>query len=541
MKGQKKSLPKSFAWLNWLSLGLLFLLFLSFFSHNLTAFTQDLGRHLKVSELIVQTGKVPKTNLFSFAFPQFPFINHHWLPEVIFFLINQAFGLNALILLKIILGGLAFFSLLAVIHKRLGWNTSLAWGFLMLLLFKQRTAVRPEIFSFLFLSIYLIILNRRQYFQKWSWVLPLIQLLWINTHIYFFLGPSLLFFYLLDQAISFKLKKKALTRPLLVFLLSSLACLVNPNFLQGALYPLRVFENYGYQIVENQSFFFMTRYFGKIYKPYFLFIFLISLISFGLTLKKQTFYRMVSFLFFSFLGFQAIRNIPIFALGIFILAAPGLSLIKKEISDKLKLPTVASFMLLFYLLFIPVNLSLIYQNISNQTYKSKFSNKRFGFGQVKGASAGTDFILKNKISGPLFNNFDIGSFLIFRLYPQYQVFVDGRPEAYPADFFKQVYIPMQSNEETWRQVDEVYNFNFIFFSHTDITPWAIQFLRKTSQAKDWQLVFLDDYVMIFLKKNQQNQPLIKKLALKKESFYFSCQREVDCLARMKNALRILGW
>jgi len=202
---------------------------------------------------------------------------------------------------------------------------------------------------------------------------------------------------------------------------------------------------------------------------------------------------------------------------------------------------MASFMLLFYFFFIPINLSLIYQNISNQTYKSKFSNKRFGFGQVKGASAGTDFILNNKISGPLFNNFDIGSFLIFRLYPQYQVFVDGRPEAYPADFFKQVYIPMQSHEEIWQQIDEEYNFNFIFFSHTDITPWAIQFLKRISKDETWQLVFLDDYVMIFLKKNKQNQPLIKELALERRNFSFSCQKGVDCLARMKIALRILGW
>jgi hypothetical protein len=58
-------------------------------------------------------------------------------------------------------------------------------------------------------------------------------------------------------------------------------------------------------------------------------------------------------------------------------------------------------------------------------------------------------IAKN-LKGPIFNNFDIGSYLIFRLYNKSlpagrQVFVDGRPEAYPASFFQITYILMQQD------------------------------------------------------------------------------------------------
>lgn len=542
MKDQKISFFKFFVFLNWFSLGLIFLLFFSYFCHNLTSFTQDLGRHLKVGEIIIQQKKIPKTNLFSFTFSQFPFINHHWLAEVIFFLINKYLSLNSLIFLKIVFTSLAFFSLLIFIGKRFSWIVSLGWGLVIFFLFKQRTEVRPEIFSYFFLSIYLIVLSNLRSFKKYFFLLPLIQVFWINTHIYFFIGPTLLFLFFLNHLIFSKLKKKKeLIKIFGVLVLTSLACFFNPNFIKGALYPLFVFKNYGYRVVENQSFFFMSRYFDKIYDPYFLLIFLISLISFLITLNNQSFYKITSFLFFSFLGFQAIRNIPVFALAVFILVSQNLFLIKEKFISKLNSESISNFKLLFYFIFIPLVLFLSYQSISNQVYLKRFRNKRFGLGKVKGAEAGVDFVLKNKISGPVFNNFDIGSFLIYRLYPQEKVFVDGRPEAYPATFFKQTYIPMQEKKEKWQQIDQQYNFNFIFFSHTDITPWATQFLKRISTNNQWQLVFLDDYVIIFLKKNNLNSQIIEKSSFNENNFHFSCQKQIDCYARIKRILNILGW
>src|SRR3989338_9141741 len=71
---------------------LIFVLLGSFLVHNFDTIGQDIGRHLKVGEIIWQTKEVPKTNLFSFTEPDFPFINHHWLSEVIFFGIFSYFG-----------------------------------------------------------------------------------------------------------------------------------------------------------------------------------------------------------------------------------------------------------------------------------------------------------------------------------------------------------------------------------------------------------------------------------------------------------------
>src|SRR3989344_1225371 len=87
---------------------LLFILLASFLIHNFDSVGQDIGRHLKVGEIIWQTGEVPKTNLFSFTEPDFVFINHHWLSEVMLFGIFSATGFTGLILVKTLLVLVAF-------------------------------------------------------------------------------------------------------------------------------------------------------------------------------------------------------------------------------------------------------------------------------------------------------------------------------------------------------------------------------------------------------------------------------------------------
>ena len=75
----------------------------------------------------------------------------------------------------------------------------------------------------------------------------------------------------------------------------------------------------------------------------------------------------------------------------------------------------------------------------------------------------------------------------------------GRPEAYPVSFLQEVYIPMQGNKELWDKYSQEYGFDFIFFEHTDITPWAQKFLKIISNDKNWEMVYSDNSEVIFVK------------------------------------------
>jgi hypothetical protein len=527
---------KTFFWLNIIALLVLVLFFLSLFLHHLTAFNQDLGRHLKLGQIILDKGRVPLKNLFSYTYPDFPFINHHWMPELVFYFFAHNFGFNSLIILKLALYTVSFFMLFFYVKKISGWPKALSIGFLVLWFFHERTEVRPEMFSFLFLSFYFIALNSKKIWRQYYYLLPLIQLLWVNSHIYFFLGPVLLTF----KLISAKLHSKPSKKIFLVLIASLGACLLNPNFLKGALYPLFVFNNYGYQVVENQSFLFMSSYIGKIYNPFLLILVFLSLLSYAAALKKQTFFSWSSFIFFTIFGFLAVRNIPVYVQFLFIPLSKNLFYISNYLKKRIDYQDFLSLKMFFYFLFVPILLFLSWQRFSNQIYLENFSLKRSGFGNLENGKKGVEFILQNKIQPPVFNNFDIGSYLIYKLYPQQQVFVDGRPEAYPADFFKNIYIPMQADKKIWQKIDKKYNFNYIFFNHTDITPWSITFLKNTILDKNWSLVYLDDFIIVFLKNNQTNKNIINRFEIKKDNFNYNCQGQIDCYARIKRIINTLN-
>jgi len=234
--------------------------------HSLNSINQDIGRHLKSGQIIWETKSVYKTNLFSFTEPNTPFINHHWLSEVFFYLLNGLIGLKGLILLKVSLVLLAFILVARAVFQKTGIWPILISLIVGIFVFTHRTDIRPEIFSYLFLSFFLFAIFKSKYAKshKWLYFLPLIQVFWTNMHIYFALGPMLLFLFLIDRLIHNKsyndIGGRYIKKLAVIFTATSLATLINPNFIKGALLPFNILKNYGYTIVENQSIFFLKDY-----------------------------------------------------------------------------------------------------------------------------------------------------------------------------------------------------------------------------------------------------------------------------------------
>ncbi len=481
-------------------------LFIGFF-HPITSINQDLGRHLITGEIILKTFSVPKTNLFSYTYPNFPFVNHHWLSEVFYSISFQIIGFNGLLALNTALILLSFGLIIAFVYKKINAITFLFCSLLYLPILFERTDVRPESFSFLFLSLFIFILYKfREKFTKWILILPFIELLWINMHIYFPIGIVVLFLFLIDAIAPFiqnlfqDFDSNQIPKPvqknnifILFFILmaSTLFTLANPNGLKGALYPLEVFQNYGYSIQENQNIFFLWNY---SHNPAILFfavsvilLFLFSIISHKITCSAA----LLISIFFSILALTAIRNFPLFVFATLIPFAKSLS------NVKLSLPKHIKTVFVVFLL-----------GLSAFEVQQVYAKNGFGFGVATGAKQGVDFFIKQDLKGPIFNNFDIGSYLIYRLYPKEKVFVDGRPEAYPSRFFQETYLPIQIDEKKFELVDKQYNFNTIFFSHTDQTPWAEKFLKQITQNNQWRLVYLDDFTAIWTK-DKDVKPIIK--------------------------------
>jgi hypothetical protein len=473
----------------WLGVILLTVFCLSF--HTLEVeWNQDLGRHIRLGEIILEEKSIPNTNLFSYQEADFPFLNHHWLSEVVFALIYNGFGNNGLILLKTFLIVLVWGVIFWLVSQKIPPPWAAFLSILPMLVFRERIYARPEFFGFLFFGLFLLIFTKaREGKINLLWWLPILQLAWVNFHISFIFGLFLigvnLIWFLKERA--FKLKK-AIKKTLLPLTLAILANLINHNFIKGALAPFLIWQNYGYQIVENQSIFFLADFGYRASIIFFKIGFVFGLLF---IFNKKRLIDFLAWLVLSIVSAWQIRHFPFWAIYSFWFWGDNFEFFLKKIPSKMKQyfdwgTRTVSLLIALFLIFV-YSTSLI--------YRWSDSNRSFGFGGDQPAQEAARFLIKNFPKKKIFNNFDIGSYLDY-FYPDIRVFVDSRPEAYPQEFWQE-YKKVQSDWDYWQKLEKKHNMEVVFVSHADQTYWAKTFLVNLYQDKRWRLVYLDENVVIF--------------------------------------------
>ncbi len=489
-----------------------------FFAIPINFSTADLGRHLTNGALLMQgVTDVLYTNFYSFTEPDHPFTNHHWGSGVLMHLVHASAGFKGLSLLYILLSIGALLVMVRATAISIAPRWVLLVATLMVPLFAYRTEVRPEGFSYLLLAVYYLLLSKHQsgkldFGPLLLWMLPL-QLLWVNLHIFFFLGLGMVGVFLVDALV---LKRDSPRVRELLLLLASLVAvsIINPHFHRGLLAPLTIFDEYGYMIVENQTVFFLQERFGN---PQFIHLEILAVFAIGASvwsIARGIWWQMLPELLLSIgflaLSFMAVRGIPMFAL----FSIPLFARVLAALSDGLHFKTRETLMRL-----IPVaGIALCGIFIAMPgTYAS--ANKGYnGLGLFNGVETSGRFLKKSGIPGRIFNNYDIGSYLVYYFGEGGRVFVDNRPEAYSVAFFDSIYKPMQEDDAVFRQMTERYDLNVICFYRHDETPWAQPFLIRRTQDPEWVPILVDEVSLILIRNLPANRPWIERYALPREMF-----------------------
>ncbi|OHA19886.1 MAG: hypothetical protein A3C08_01015 [Candidatus Taylorbacteria bacterium RIFCSPHIGHO2_02_FULL_47_18] len=470
---------------------LLFALYGFFLAHKIDLTTADLGRHIKNGEILFQDTSVLSKNYYSYTNPDFPVLNHHWVSGAMFYFAYKLGGFPLIQVFFIFLSFSAFAVFLLAARKNATWGIIGLAALLAIPLLGERTEIRPEVWSYLFAGLFFLILSRK-YKLGTLWLLPIIEIFWVNTHIYFLLGPLLIGAFLLEALIK---KRDVFLRLLSVFGAALAAMLVNPFGHRAITEAIGIFENYGYKVAENQSVWFLERL--GMHNPNF-FIFKIALAALVLSyvavlIKNRVEFRFAHFFVMagvSTLAVLATRNFTLFGLFLVPVLSENAALVWKNPLTHNRLEQSSAFCAaLLFALFVIFALPRAFPYW-----------RTFGIGLENGNNAAANFLRENKIQGPYFNNYDIGGYIIFHLFPREKVFVDNRPEAYPVEFFQKEYIPMQENAEKWRAALARYNFNAIVFSQRDATPWGQTFLRARAEDPLWVPVFADGKIIIFTRK-----------------------------------------
>lgn len=486
--------------------------------------TADLGRHLKNGEIFFQNFQIPAVNLYSYTQGNFPFINHHWGAGVIFYSIFKMVGFGGLSLVFLITSLATLTLFLHIAYQKAGLLTASLAALFTVPVLSSRVEIRPEFFSYFLVAVFFWILwhyQENKISERWLWLLPVLQLIWVNTHIYFFLGGVLVLAFGAENALGALRKKseniKKFKKLSLIAVLLGLAVLLNPFGFRGAIYPLFILQNFGYRLFENQSVWFIEKLFqyppGLYFKILFSALVLSWIGAIVYSFKKKKLFPVSLFLlsiFFGYAALTAVRNFTIFGYFALAIISTNLGIWRRENKNP---PLHQTFSAAFLLIAVYVLILVI-----NPLY---WRGRTIGWGLAPGAENSVKFFLEKNLEGPIFNNYDIGSYLIYYLYPRQKVFVDNRPEAYSSSFFNEVYIPMQEDEKKWQEEGVRYNFNAIYFWRNDLTPWAQKFLVARIQDPDWAPVFVDNYAIIFLKRNERNKSLIAQYEIPQSAFRIS--------------------
>jgi tetratricopeptide (TPR) repeat protein len=204
----------------------------------------DIYWHLRTGDLIRQTGRIPRIDLFTFTRADVPWIDLHWIFQIAISAIHEHWGIVGLNVAKCVVTCVAIFLLVTARRRDWPvWAMVLAWLPAIMVL-GGRIYVRPETLSLLYLSIFLAILFRWDRHPRLTWILPLVQVAWVNSQGLFVLGPVLLVFALIDAVLRFGLfdagRRRWWRTVISTSVMTFAACLVNPYFITGALYPLEL-------------------------------------------------------------------------------------------------------------------------------------------------------------------------------------------------------------------------------------------------------------------------------------------------------------
>ncbi len=482
---------------------------------NLPA-ADDLPRQIKIGqELLHGNFQILYKNIFSYAEPDHPFYNHHWLSTIIFYLLHLAVGWSGLEIFKVAVL-LAVFSLvfLTAAKKSNFWLAALV-SIPAILILRNRSDLRPEIFSYLFIALYLYLfaeLDENPQSKRIFWLIPL-QLLWVNIHIFFSVGIMLVGGFLLEKIIlNFKnLKANPLIKKLLlVFAAVALVSLINPRGFSGAIY--RYPDKFPAQISENQSIPSLLREQPRwddisvgLFEP----LAALLLASFALGYKRKPVFYFLASVATIAITFYVYRSMAFFGMTFLPALCLNLDSVSKKIAGWLdkRILQIGIYLLVTVLAILVI--------IGSQGKFIKY--KKPGLGLVQYSNNAAEFFKQENLKGPIFNDPDSGSYLIYHLYPKEKIFTDNRfGDAYSSELFQE-YIGMMNDEKAWQAGIEKYNFNIIFFYAYDPGANLREFLYHRVHDPNWAFIYADKHHVILVRNTVDNQELIKKFLITKNN------------------------
>ncbi len=503
--------------------------------------TYDIWWHLAYGKLMAETGEIPRVDVFSYTAAGAERTDHEWGFQALVYGLYLLGDSAALIAAKAL--WLALVALLVYLFVRRETGLSSAAAALALVPFvfagHNRYVLRPEILSLGFAVILAAAL-----FRRWSpaatlrglWWIPLLFVVWANVHGGLIVGIVMLALCLAGRGVerlwarlrSFPFAgdgRPSLATLLALLVLSLAGALINPFFhrVYGVSFDITSLHESG--VFRN------LEWLPPRWPSHWLFFVLVAASAAVVAAhwRRPCWPAVLNLAFVAFIALNYVRNLAFFGLlaPIYLTAMigppdgspddgqpddgppDGPPSWRQRLSNLLPAPIATAILALLAASFLTGNPRFV---------------TGLGVDEHRLPVAAVDFLDTAKPSGHLLNDHPFGGYVIWRLFPDARVFIDGRDDIF-ADLRARLGRAVVDSR-LWTELLAEYQVSHTLLAYLDrleevripdpgggpprisLRPYAVNHFPPST----WALVYFDDVAMVHVRRGPEAAPLIERYA-----------------------------
>ncbi len=454
----------------------------------------DLGRHLTLGEYMLSARQVPTDDILSYTKARESRPPYEWLAQVLLAVAYRLLNLDGVVLLtSLVIAATFTIVYLDSLQRSRAPILALGLSAWAAVASSLHWLARPHVFSFLLFSVWLFGLERVRRGQAWPiWAFPALMLLWSNLHGGFIFGFVALGAYLAGWCIDL-IRRSADqpygTRLLLIGLTSAIASIITPDW----------WHNWD-AVLNNRSTYVLSQTVEtmpvRITTPgVWPFLILLALALVLMALKRLRIPAAHLLLLGGLAGMSIAmaRNIPLFAVA----AAPILTewaadvlspvVIWRRVEDRFAEIDAGLQGVLWPALTVLIAVcAFAYRDQAAKAPVFQFSPGVF---PVQAA----DWASQHPPAGRMFNDFNWGGYLLYRLWPQQKVFIDSQSDFYGEALTRQS-AEIAAGDPGWQSELEHYQVNWM------LIPRSSGLAEAVRQDPAWHLAYEDQVSVIYFMK-----------------------------------------
>jgi hypothetical protein len=453
----------------------------------------DVWWHLRTGQLMLQNHAAFHSDLYSFTRFGQPWVNHEWLSQILMFSLYRVAGFGGLIIVFAVI----IAATLLLVFVRCPGRPYLAalmtlWG---AVASAPAWGVRPQMFSLLLASTFLLLLEASAKRPMLLWWTPPLMLLWVNLHAGYPIGLAFLVLFLLGETLEtaahpgpWSQSAPRLRSLTLAFALCLALVPLNPNGLRIYSYPFETLRSPAMQKFIQE--WFSPDFHDPMYLP--LLLLLLALLA-GLALSPRhpRLRDLVLLLATVPAALRSMRHIPILVLvSVPMLASLAEAWLQQHGGERLlragqvhhstRIALTNVLVLIAFVVFMLVRVRLVV-GTQEQTEAQHFPQ------------AAAAFLSREHPPGPVLNHYNFGGYFIWKLYPQYRVFTDGRADVY-GDKFMDEFAATYYLGNNWSMPFNRWGIRSV------VLPPDAPLATAIRSATDWREIYADSKAVILTRR-----------------------------------------